>query len=152
MNVEHTLETVFDLAISREIAANTLYADLAGRVKSPAVKATFKELAREETRHRVLLESLKTEPLLQTRFKVAPDYHITETEQLPEFTPDMPMRDALVLAMKNEQRAAALYRGMAEMTSDARVRALFEELTTMEMGHKSTLETLFVDVGYPEVF
>lgn len=152
MNVEHTLETVFDLAISREIAANKLYTDLAGRVKNPEVKGTFTELANEETRHRVLLESLKTEPLLKSRFKAVPDYRITETEPLPAFRPDMPLRDAIILAMKNEQRAAALYRGMAELTSDDRVRTLFEELTVMEMGHKNTLETLFVDVGYPEVF
>ena len=152
MELDHTLETVFDLAISREIAANKLYAELAGRVKAPAVKAAFKELAREETRHRVLLESLKAEPLLQNRFKAVPDYHIAETEALPAFSPDMSLRDAVALAMKNEQQAAALYRGMAGFTTDPQLLSLFEELMTMEMGHKNTLESLFVDIGYPEVF
>jgi rubrerythrin len=152
MSAQHTLDTIFDLAISRETAANKLYTNLASRVKSPAVKEAFESLAKEELRHKTLLTTLKAEPLTQARFKPVTDYHIAETEAQPEITPDMPLRDAVALAMKNEQQAAIMYRGMAELTSDADMRTLFENLTNMELGHKSALEDLFIDIGYPEVF
>lgn len=152
MSAKHTIDTIFDLAISRENAAHTLYTSLAGRMKNPAAKETFQALATEELRHKSLLTTLKAEPLTMTKFKPVVDYHITETESQPDTRPDMTLRDAVALAMKNEQQAALLYRSMAELTSDPDMRTLFENLMNMELGHKSTLEDLFVDVGYPEVF
>lgn len=152
MSEKHTLDTIFDLAISRETAANKLYTTLAGRVKSPAVKEIFESLAKEELKHKALLSTLKTGPLTQAKFKPMADYHVAESEPLPEFKPDMPLRDAVALAMKNEQQAAFLYRSMAGFTSDPDMLTLFENLMNMELGHKSTLEDLFLDIGYPEVF
>jgi len=44
------------------------------------------------------------------------------------------------------------YRGLAQSATDATLSAMFENLARMELGHKTRLETMFVDVGYPEVF
>lgn len=152
MNLHTTLNTIFDLAISKEEAANTFYVNLARRVKNSAVQETFNDLAKEELRHKDLLLTLKAEPLIHTKFKQLPDYHVAESEAPPEVSPDMPLRDAVALAMKNEQQAAALYRSMAQASTEPHIRALFENLMNMELGHKNSLETLFVDIGYPEVF
>ena len=152
MNPPNSLSLIFDLAIRKEEAANQFYAALAQRVKNRAVQEIFTELAKEELNHKTLLTSLQAAPLIHTKFARVPDYHIAESEAQPVVTPDMPLRDAVALAMKNEQQAAQLYRVMAQATTEADVRELFENLMNMELGHKNKLETLFVDIGYPEVF
>jgi len=152
MSSQQTLDTIFDLAISREEAANRFYVDLSRRVKEPSVKEIFAELAIEELGHKDLLISLKSAPLTQSKFRPVADFHIAESEPQPEIKPDMPLRDAVALAMKNEQMAAGMYRGMAQLSTDTKMRTLFENLMNMELGHKNSLETLFVDIGYPEVF
>jgi len=152
MNAFDTLNTVFDLAISREEAANKFYVNLAKRVMSSAVKDTFSELAAEELRHKALLLALKAEPQIQAKFKSVPNYHVAESEAAPDLTANMSLRDAVAVAMKNEQQAAEMYRVLASLTTDEAVRTLFENLTNMELGHKNSLETLFVDIAYPEVF
>jgi len=152
MNTRDTLDTVFDLAISKEAAAHLFYSELATKVKHPAVRETLERLAKEEVKHQDLLTVLKAEPLIQTKFDPVADYHIAETEPEPEVRPGMPLRDVVSLAMKNEQQAATLYRRLSALTSAPEVRDLFVNLMNMELGHKRTLEDLFVDIGYPEVF
>lgn len=42
-------------AITKEVESYTFYHDIHTKVKDPALKSLFKELADEETKHRVLL-------------------------------------------------------------------------------------------------
>lgn len=152
MSSQQELNRVFDLAIGREDAACKFYTGLCSRVKSPAVKEAFTKLAREEQGHKALLLSMKAEPGTQARFKPQADYHVAESESLPDISPDMPLRDAVALAMKKEEQAVNLYRDLAAAAAENGTRMLFENLANMELGHKVSLEALFVDIGYPEVF
>lgn len=151
-NSSSELDGVFDLAIGREQSANRFYADLSHRVKNAAVKEAFAALAKEELAHEAILKTVKADPCLQSKFKASKDYHVSETEAQPVVSENMPLRDAVSLAMKKEQQAADLYRGLANAATDADVRSLFHNLLSMELGHKNKLEALFVDIGYPEVF
>lgn len=152
MNTRDTLDTVFDLAISREAAAHLFYRDLAAKVSHAGVRETLEQLAKEELRHQDLLTVLKAEPLIQAKFAPVADYHVAESEPDVPVTPGMPLRDVVTIAMKNEQQAASLYGRLSKLTSSPEVRDLFENLMNMELGHKRKLEDLFVDIGYPEVF
>jgi rubrerythrin len=60
--------------------------------------------------------------------------------------------EALALAMKREQEAAEFYLGLARAAADPALRAAFEDIARMELGHKARLEGMYVDVGYPEAF
>jgi rubrerythrin len=80
------------------------------------------------------------------------DWKVAEGETLPKLSTDMKPRDAIALAMKKEQQAVEFYRALSAASSDAEVKGLFDNLSRMELGHKRRLETIFVDIGYPEVF
>jgi rubrerythrin len=54
--------------------------------------------------------------------------------------------------MKKEQQAVEFYRGLAAGSTDAEVRGVFENLANMELGHKTRLEDIYLEVGYPEAF
>ena len=152
MKTENTLDAIFAMAIDREEAANRFYAELARRVKNQAVRETFEALAKEELSHRTLLQALQADPQLGAKLKPGSDFHVAESEAAPDVRPDMPLRDAVALAMKKEQQAVELYRGLARVATDAGTHELFENLMNMELGHKSKLESVFVDIGYAEVF
>lgn len=51
-------EDVINVAMHRELAAANLYSDLAARVDDPAVKNLFENLASEEQKHKLYLETI----------------------------------------------------------------------------------------------
>lgn len=152
MKTYQDLGKVFDMAIGREDAANKFYTDLARRSTNRAVQDVFNALAKEELGHKTLLMTLKVEPGVHAKFTPGADYHIAETEAQPKVSPQMPLRDAVALAMKKEEQAVALYKALGDAATTPEVKSLFENLMNMEAGHKNRLEALFVDIGYPEVF
>lgn len=147
------IKRLFTLAIEREIEANEFYAKAAKSMKDESVRAIFSDLAKEELGHMELLERFKEDPTLEMKMKKpATDTKVAESVELPKLSTDMKPADALALAMKKEQQAMELYLGMAANCSDSGLEAIFRNLADMELGHKNRLETLFVDIGYPEVF
>jgi rubrerythrin len=153
MNIRHELEEVLESAIEREEQANRFYVSLAGRVKNKAVQEIFSELAREELGHKRLLLDLLQDPAADAKFSTdIPDYKVAESEERPAASENLSFRDAVAVAMKKEQQAVDLYRSLASSASDVDVKKLFNNLMNMELGHKTRLEKIFVDVGYPEVF
>lgn len=145
-------DQIFDLAIGREEDAHRFYLALADRVRNASTKETFQSLAKDELAHKAMLTVLKNDPELQSKLKPSPNYHVAETEAEPPVSSDMPLRDALALAMKKEQQAVTFYHGLAAVATDDATRKLFENLMNMELGHKNKLEAMFVDIAYPEKF
>lgn len=144
---------IFDLAIEREAGAHRFYSAVAGRMSNSTVREEFARLAAEELGHRELLVRMKYDPAAMATLKCpAADYHVAESEPAPELSIDMPPRDAIALAMKKEQQAVEFYRGLAASALTPQTRDIFSGLANMELGHKVALETVFVDIGYPEVF
>jgi rubrerythrin len=66
------------------------------------------------------------------------------------FSADMSPKEALQLAMKKEEQAAATYRAFAGVCQDPETSRTYLELAEMERGHKCRLEELFVNAAYPE--
>lgn len=146
------IKAIFDAAIAREEEAHAFYREVADRVSDRTVKQTFLELAQDELGHRTFLESCLKDPGLLVKLPVPRDYKVAEATAEPALSTDMKPADALALAMKKEQRAAQFYQALAEASSDAVTQSMFANLARMELGHKTRLENLFVDIGYPEVF
>ena len=146
-------DNVMSIAIKREIEANEFYTDVAKKMADPEVKKTFTQLAGEEMGHMELLEKFRSDP--QMPFKIgAPsnDSKVAEATELPRLSTEMKPADALALAMKKEQQAVEFYRGLSASSTEAGLKATFDNLANMELGHKNRLENLFVDIGYPEAF
>ncbi len=147
------LEEIFSAAIEREIEAHEFYLAVSQKVTNPDVKTTFAGLAQEELGHKELLIRFKSDPVLLAKINIpSKDYKIAEATELPKFDINMKPAEAIALAMKKEEQAVNFYRGMAAISQDAEVKNQFEYLAGMELGHKTRLENVFLEIGYPEVF
>ena len=147
------LTRIFSLATQRELEANAFYGRVAKTAGNAEVKKVFEQLAQEEMGHFELLEKLRIDPTLPMKI-TAPkqDYKLAEATELPAFSDAMKPADAIALAMKKEQQAVEFYRGLAAAAGDSGIKDIFDNLANMELGHKHRLETVFVDIGYPEAF
>jgi rubrerythrin len=152
MSAPPDIRAILDAAIVREEDAFTFYSEAAKRVANPSVKETFSRLAQEELGHKSFLLNCVRDRHLLSKLKAPDDHKVAEATDDPDLSIDMKPADALALAMKKEQHAAAFYTDLARASSDAALRATFEHIARMELGHKARLEAMFVDVGYPEAF
>jgi rubrerythrin len=147
------LQRLFSIAIKREVEAHEFYRKIAERMEDAGVKEVFGELAAEELGHKETLERFQADPSLEMKFQVpAADFKVAEATELPALTIEMKPADAIALAMKKEQQAVEFYRGLADSTGDGEMKGIFGQLANMEMGHKSKLENIFVEIGYPEAW
>lgn len=147
------LDDLLAAAIASELEANGFYRKVAERANNPQVRQIFTELAAEELGHRDFLEGARHDPNLVNRLSApAADYHVAEATPLPALSIDMQPADAIALAMKKEQQAVELYRGLSARASDPTLAAALIGLSNMEQGHKTRLEEMFVQIGYPEAF
>ncbi len=60
--------------------------------------------------------------------------------------------DAIALAIKKEEEAMNVYSLFSQSSSEPEQARIFEELATMEQGHKVKLEELYTNMAFPEVW
>ncbi|MBN1765383.1 MAG: ferritin family protein [Sedimentisphaerales bacterium] len=145
-------EKLISIAIKREIEAYEFYKDVAEKVDDKSVKKIFSDLAGQEMGHHDLLERYRMDQSIAIKFKAPPDFKVAESVNEPLLTTSMKPADAIALAMKKEQQAVEFYRKLADMCDDPGVKDAYLNLANMETQHKSMLEKVFVDIGYPEEF
>jgi len=143
---------IVEMAISEEIAASVFYQDASEKVDDPYLKKMFAELAEDERGHKRILEKILNSETVQQFFKASADFKVSETVDKPELSTRMKPADAIALAMKNEEEAMRQYLQMADACDDPDKKKVFEDLATMERGHKNKMEKAFVDIGFPEVW
>ena len=145
MTGQDSIDEVLDFAIEREIEANELYTDLAGRVENAAMRKVLEDFAKEELGHKAKLEAMKAGTTTVPTERVA-DLKIADYVVDAEIQPNMDYQDALLLAMKNEKAAFALYTDLAEAAEDNALRETFLALAQEEAKHKLRFEIEYDDV------
>jgi rubrerythrin len=55
--------------------------------------------------------------------------------------------EGLVIAIKKELEAMSMYTQLANLSTDASQKKLFQELASMERGHKARLEDIYTNMG-----
>jgi len=70
---------VITTAIEREVEAYTFYRGIADKVKNPALKSLFAELAGEEKKHREFLQGMLTKDVSKMKFDASHDYKVADT-------------------------------------------------------------------------
>jgi len=144
---------VIENAIQAEIEAKEFYEKVAKGVKDDYLKELFSKFAVEEKKHeRILTDVLNKQQMEASYFNFEKDFHVAETIDMPGVNEDLNLKDAIGIAMKNEELAMKNYSALAENCEDEKLRAVFLDLSAMERQHKFKLEESFVDVAYPEVW
>jgi rubrerythrin len=139
-------------AINNEVEAYAFYQSVSERVQDANLKKLFGELAGEEKGHREYLQKLLSREITSLGFSSTKDYKVGDSIPTPALTPDMKPVDGLVVAIKKELAAMQMYTQLANNTDDAETKKLFTELATMERGHKSRLEDIYVNTAFAEAW
>ena len=152
MDLEQYKQVISD-AIQSEIDARTFYEKVSQGIKNDYLKGIFANFAKEEGKHEVILTKVLNQEKVSTAvFNCDKDFKVAETVEMPEVTPDMDLKSAIAVAMKNEEVAMKKYSALAANCEDAELRQVFLDLAAMERDHKFKMEESFVGVAYPEVW
>lgn len=149
---KHIYDDILKRAILGEIEAAEFYADVAAQSENEYIRDLFRSFSREEQRHRQILEGFRQDPKAAVAFEKVPDFHVSETVEVPALSMDMKPAEAIALAMKKEEAAMRQYNALADACTDPERKKMFLELAAMERGHKAKMETAFVDIGFPEIW
>lgn len=147
--MEHGFKTfaeVIGFAVMREEESHDFYRDLAAKSNDPFVKTLFVEFAKEELQHKKMLLTIDADALenmFEKIVKKQSDLRIAGKMENVAATQDMDFEEALVLAMKREDKAFQLYSLLAETSEDDDLSILFLGLAREEEQHRTKIEKTF---------
>ncbi|MBU1342393.1 MAG: ferritin family protein [Proteobacteria bacterium] len=140
-------------AIAGEIEAKEFYLKISERIKDSYLQELFEGFSKEEEAHAKILSALLDKGKIKLSiFSGTQDYKISETIDMPEVSENMDLKNAIGLAMKNEELAMQKYQKLARDCDDLELKSIFNNLAAMEKDHKYKMEQSFVNVAYPEVW
>lgn len=145
--MEITDKEVFEIAVNAEIRAKEAYEKLASLTKSDIIRDELLFLAREEDKHREIIEKMaekfegeRTEPKkinidIMGEFRVIAE-RLAELIQKPDFTVD----EVYEVSMQAELVSEKLYRELAGYAATENTRLILEILADMERNHYNILK------------
>jgi len=140
-----SVNDVIGFAIAKEELAMEFYRKCSRRTKHSGIKEFFDELAAEEQRHRDMLRDMDSLHLDDVKLEKVEDLKISDYLADVPFSDDMTYQDALILAMKKEEKAHAFYAAWKGKCMHEKAAKLFQVLENEEAKHKRKLETLYDD-------
>ncbi len=143
---------IISKAIDREVESYSFYKAVGDKVKDPALKSIFKELAGEEKKHREFLEAFLSRDTKSLRFDAKADYKVVDALKTPKLTVDLKPLEGMIIAIKKELEAMQMYTQLAAAAKDTETQFLFGQLANMEKTHKARLEDLYTEMAFPEVW
>lgn len=143
------LEEVINFAIEKEQEAAQFYRDASNMESFSGAREMLADFAKEEDKHAALLNDFKNNTIDQSirhyKFKWIPDIKRSDYVDEVEHTPGMTYKDMLMMAMKREEKALALYNMMLKNTEQEDAKKLLKVLCQEEAKHKLGLETMYDD-------
>jgi len=124
---------IYPIAVRAEMDAAAVYEDLHGRVRNEALKQKLDFLAKEEGRHKALLERLFRDHFPDRKLDVPAEAR----------RPKKPVRvddatavlDLFKLAMQKEKEAEEYYRDARAKMDDPKTKKVLEYLSRVERSH-----------------
>ncbi len=149
---EEEFKKIIKRAIGQEIEAYTYYSKVSEKAKDAGLKKLFKDLAKEEDKHKRTLEKYLAKAPGKMHFSEAADYKVVDALPTPKLSPRLKPVDGLIIAIKKELEAMQMYTQLAMTSADEAQKAVFLDLAAMERGHKSRLEDIYTTVAFPEAW
>jgi rubrerythrin len=140
---EGKFREIIRFAIEKEAEASDFYMRASQFVKFSGTRDLFLDFAKQEERHRKMLEDLDLEKIAEMKIQPIPDLMISEYLVDAELRPDVPYADILRIAMKREERSIKLYRDLGEPVRNESLKKLFAFLGQEEKRHKYALEKIY---------
>ncbi len=158
--VEVTDREVFEIAVNAEIKAKEAYEKLASITRSDIIRDELLFLAREENRHREIVEKMaerfqseegtprKIEVSTMGEFKV-----IAEKMAEAIKKPTLNLDEVYEIAMEAEKVSERLYRELAGYAANEKTRVILNMLADMEANHYAILKKQYDYLTrYPELY
>lgn len=149
---EDEFRKIISFAIKCEVEACMYYTAVSDIAKDKNLKDLFGGLARDEKEHRVTLEAFLARSPETMHFSESQDYRVVDGLSTPPLTMDLKPVEGLIIAVKKELEAMQMYTQMANASTEEAQRNIFLQLASMERGHKSRLEDIYVNMAFPEVW
>ena len=144
-----SLEEIIDFAIESEREAKEFYLNLSKEQTFSGAGEMFQEFSAEEEKHEKMLLGFKTDGITQAlqdyQLKWITDIKRSDYVVDLEFKPGMAYNEILMLAMKREEKALALYNDFLKQADTDEAKKVFKILCQEEAKHKLALETLYDD-------
>ena len=142
-----SLADVVQFALSREEQARDFYHKCAEAAERKGLKKFFREMAEEEERHRSMLAELPCRELESATLEHEEDLHESDFMVDVAFSPEMTYQQALVMAIKKEDKAERFYSAWKDRCgSGGQVGRIFSFLAGEEQKHKEALEAAYEDL------
>jgi rubrerythrin len=138
-----SVSDVVNFAIEKEEKAMQFYRECAERAKNPGIKEFFREMEAEEMSHRDMLKNLDALNLDSVKLQKVENLKISDYLVEVTFSESGTYQEALIIAMKKEEKAMAFYAGWKDKCVDERASKLFQVLANEEEKHKRKLERLY---------
>jgi rubrerythrin len=143
------LDAILDFAIEKEKEAAAFYAGISREEIFSGTRKMFEEFSAEERKHERLLENFKKEgtsdAMRQYKLKWITDLKRSDYVVELKYEKGMAYHEILMLAMKREEKALALYNDFLRKADNPDAKKLFKILCQEEAKHKLTLETMYDD-------
>jgi rubrerythrin len=144
-----SLSSILDFAIEKEKEAVEFYSGLSKEEKFSGTKEMFQSFAKEEEKHRKILEDFKAKGLTQAmkdyKLKWIKDIKRSDYVVELEYRKGMAYNEILMLAMKREEKALKLYNDFLKQAETPESKKVFKMLCQEEAKHKLALETMYDD-------
>ncbi|MBU1024258.1 ferritin family protein [bacterium] len=144
----NSTDEILDFAIRREEEAAQFYLDIAEKIDKPALRQTFKDFAKEEYKHKAMIQDMKKGKIAEFKEENILNLKIADIiEDVPSLDVDFDYQKVLILAMQREKNAYIVYTFLANATENPDIKNIFKVLAQEEAKHK-----LFFEVEYDNVY
>ncbi|ETR74316.1 MAG: putative rubrerythrin Rbr [Candidatus Magnetoglobus multicellularis str. Araruama] len=141
----NNIDEIIKYAIEKEIEAEQFYLEAAAEAEFTGARQLFEDFAKEENKHKTMLETLDKDQIHSFVPETVPD--LKRSNYLVDMTYEkgMGFADILRLAMKREEKANKLYLDLSQKAGQDDIKKLFEKLAQEESKHKFGLERMYDD-------
>jgi len=138
-----TIDDVIFFAIESEIQSVEFYNRLATAATTEEIKSLFSGLMEEEKGHIIRLQYL-LDHHLELGYPVL-NHRFSEEDYLPHVTPspDVDVKEGLIIAIQKEKSAIRLYNDLAEVTQKHELNKIFLLLASEEAKHCMRFENQY---------
>jgi len=134
-----TVLEILGVAVKKEIDAANFYKNLAGQIANPIIKDRFLQLAKEERKHRAMLQA-EYKRLTGGEKVSVPKEMVPKIREAFDFTKGN-IEEALQFAISAERDAQKLYAEAAKKSKDPRGKRMLDYLVEFEKSHENLLKS-----------